>query len=93
MNVGNDTSTRNRRLDQGIEFFVTTNGELQMPRRNALDLQVLAGVSRQFEHFGRQVFENGRRVDGGGGSDAVALVDGLFQETMDATDWELQTSL
>ena len=86
VNVGNDTTTGNGGLDQGIEFFVTTNGELQVSRGDTLDLQVLAGVASEFEHFGRQVLQNGRRVNSGGGSDAVALVDGLFQETMDTAD-------
>lgn len=93
VNVRNDTSSRNGGLDERVQFFVSPNGELQMARRNALDLEILAGITRQLEDFGREVLEDGRRVDGRGRSDAVALVHGLLEETVHTTDGELQTSL
>ena len=91
MNVWNDPSSGNGGLDERVEFFVTANGQLQMPRRDALDLEILAGIAGQFQDFGRQVLENGRRVHGGRSTHAVALLDGLFQEAVDATYRELQT--
>ncbi len=42
-----DTTVGNRGADQGVELFVTTNGELKMSGRDALDLEVLGGVLQQ----------------------------------------------
>lgn len=72
----NDTSAGNRCLDEGIQLFISANGQLQVTRRDALDLEILAGVSGQFEHFCREVFQNGRRVDGSRRSDALGVLDG-----------------
>lgn len=44
VDVWQDTSEGNGGADQGIEFFVTTDGELQMARGNALDFEVLGSV-------------------------------------------------
>jgi hypothetical protein len=66
---------------------------LQMARCNTLYFQIFAGISCQLEYFGRQVFQNGRRVDGRRGSDSVSLVDRVFQEPVDTTDGELKTGL
>ena len=44
VDVWQDTSEGNGGTDQGIEFFVTTDGELQMARGNALDFEVLGSV-------------------------------------------------
>jgi hypothetical protein len=41
VNVGNDTTTGNGCLDQAVEFFVSTNGELKMARCDTLDFQIL----------------------------------------------------
>lgn len=93
MNVRDDPTTRNCRLDEGIEFFVTTNGQLQVPRRNTLDLQVLASIASQLEDFGREVLQDGGSVDSSSGSHAMPLVNGVFEETVDATDGKLETGL
>ena len=93
MNVRNHTSTGNGSLDEGIEFFISTNGELQVTRSDTLDLEVLAGISGQLEDFGSEVLQNGRSVNGGGGSDTVSLVDRVLEETVDTTDGELKSSL
>lgn len=36
-----------------------------MARRDSLDLEILGGVSSEFENFGCEVFEDGGDVDGG----------------------------
>lgn len=41
-----DTSEGDSRADQGIELLITTDGELEVARGNALDLEVLCGVLR-----------------------------------------------
>lgn len=42
--MGQDTAKGNGGADQGIELFVTANGELQVARGDALDLEVLGSV-------------------------------------------------
>jgi hypothetical protein len=37
-------SERDCRADQRVEFLVATDGELEVARRDALDLEVLCGV-------------------------------------------------
>lgn len=64
------TTKSDGRADQGIEFFVTADGELQVPWRDTLDLEILRCVASQFKDFGGEVFEDGGDVDSGckGGS-------------------------
>ena len=93
MDVRDDTTACDGGLDEGVQFLVTTDGQLQVTGRDTLDLQVLAGVTCQLEDFSRQVLEDGRRVDGGGRTDTVSLVDGVLQETVDTTDGELEPGL
>jgi len=90
VNVRNDTTTCNGSLDESIQLFVTTNGELQVARRDALDFQIFAGISSQLEHFGSQVFKNGRSVNGSGSTDTVTLVNRVLEETMHTTHGKLQ---
>lgn len=93
VNVRNNTTTSNSRLDQSIQLFVTTNGELQMPRRNTLDLQVLAGIAGQFQHFGREILENSGSVDGSRSTNTMSVMNRLLEETVHTTDRKLKTSL
>lgn len=51
--------------DQGVQLFITANGELEMTRRDALDFEIFCGVACEFEDFGGQVFQDGCHVDGG----------------------------
>lgn len=88
-----DTTTGNRRLDESIEFFVSTNRQLQVTRSNTFDLQIFACVSGEFEYFGGEVFQNSRSIYGGRGSDAVSLMYRRLEETVNTTDGELQTGL
>ena len=39
MDVGDDTTARDGRLDEGVELLVTADGELQVTRRDALHLK------------------------------------------------------
>ncbi len=89
MDVWNDTSTGDGSLDQCIEFLVSTNGKLQVTRCDALHFKILTCVPGQFEHFGRKVFQDCRCVNGGGGTDALTMLDRSFQETVNPTNGEL----
>jgi hypothetical protein len=39
-----DTSEGDSCADEGIEFFVSADGKLEVARGNALDLEILGGV-------------------------------------------------
>jgi hypothetical protein len=43
--VGDNTAASDGGLDEGVKLFVTTDGELQVTRGDALDLEVLGGVA------------------------------------------------
>lgn len=60
-----DTAKGDGGADQGVEFFVTTDGQLQVSRGDTLDLEVFGGVACEFENFGSQVFQDSGNVDGG----------------------------
>merc|ERR1719181_1717396 len=87
----NDSATRNRLLDEHIQLLIAANRQLQMARRDSLDLQILGGVARQLENFGGQILHNGGGVDSGRVTDARLRVDTLLQHTMETTDGELET--
>jgi hypothetical protein len=43
--VGDDSSASNGGLDKGVELLVAADGKHQVARSDALDLEVLGGVS------------------------------------------------
>ena len=90
VNVGQDSSSGDRGPDQAVQLFVTANRQLQMPRRDTLDPQVLGRVSGQFENLGSEVLEDRRGVDGRLGSDTHVVLGTRLQVTMDTTDRELK---
>ena len=51
VDVGDDTATSDGRLDELIQFLVTTDGKLQMTRGDTLHAQITGGVSCQFKHL------------------------------------------
>jgi len=73
-----DASERNSGTDQGIEFFVTTDSELEVAGRDALDFEILGGVSCELENFGGQVFEHSCNVDGCLSSNAHLVLGVVF---------------
>ena len=89
VDVGNDTTTCDGGLDEGIELLVTTDGELEMTRSDTLDFQVLGCVSSELENLGGQVLHDGRGVDSCGRSDALLLGNTLLQVSVDTSDREL----
>ena len=51
VDVRNDTTASNGGLDEGVQFFVTTDGKLQMSGSDTLHLQILGGVTGQLENL------------------------------------------
>ena len=93
MDVRDHSTPGDGGLDQRVELLVTADRELEMARRDTLDLEVLAGVAGELEDLGGQVLKDGGRVDGGGGTDTLGLLDGGLEETVDTTDGELSSLL
>ena len=93
VDVGNDTSSGDGGLDEGVELLVSPDGELEVAGSDALDLEVLAGVAGELEDLGGEVLKDGGGVDGGGGADPLAALDGGLQEPVDTTDGELEPGL
>lgn len=58
-----DTTKGDRGPNERVEFLITTNGELQVTGRDALDFQVFGRVAGELEDFGGEVFENGGDID------------------------------
>ena len=55
VDVRDHAAARDRGLDERVELLVTTDGELQVARRDTLDLEVLGGVSRELKNLGGEV--------------------------------------
>ena len=72
-----------------VQFFVISDGELQMTRNDSCLLVVTSGISGQFENFCAQVFENGGQVNWCTCSYSFSIVS-LSQKTVNTTDWELK---
>ena len=64
MDVRDDSSTGNGGLDEEIEFFVSSDGELKMSGGDSSDLEVFGSVSSQLENLSSQVFQDSGSVDG-----------------------------
>jgi hypothetical protein len=65
VDVREDTAKSNGGANESVEFLVTADGELQVARRDALDLEILGGVASQLEDFSGQVLQDGSDIDGG----------------------------
>lgn len=71
MHVGNDTTTGDGGLDQGVQLLIATDGELQVAGSNTLHLQILGGIAGQLEHLSSQVLQDGSGVHRGGGTNTT----------------------
>lgn len=60
-----DTSESDGGADQGIELFISTDGELQVARSDTLDFEIFSGIACKLEYFGGQIFKDGSNVDSG----------------------------
>ncbi len=90
VDMRDDAAARDRRLDERVQLLVAADGKLEMARRDTLHLQVLGRVAGQLEHLGREVFQDGGRVDGGGGAHAAVRRRAVLEVTVDTTDGELK---
>lgn len=89
INVWQDTSKGDSGTDERVEFLVSTDGELEMTRRNTLDFQILGCIARKLEYFSGQVFKYGGKVDGGLCADTRLLASDGSKVALYATAREL----
>ena len=54
MDMRDDSASGDGRLDERVQLLVTTDGELQMARRDTLHLQILGRVAGQLENLNRE---------------------------------------
>ena len=78
-------------LEQLVQLFVVTDGELEVARVDPLLLVVAGGVAGQLEDLSGEVLHDGGQVDWGAGTDSLGVVS-RAKETVDSTDRELKTS-
>ena len=90
MDVRDDTTAGDGRLDQRVELLVASDGEQQVSRRDSLDLEVLGRVTGELKHLGSQVLEDGGRVDGGGRANSAVGTDPGLEESVDPSNGELE---
>ena len=93
VDVRDDATARDRRLDEGVELLVTTDGELEVAGRDALHPQVLRRVARELEHLSREVLKDGSRVDGGGRAHTPLVGHAELEVAVDPADGELKAGL
>lgn len=86
-----NTSKGNGGTDKRIEFFITSDSELEMAWRDALDFEILGSVACKLENLSSQVFKNGSQIDAGFGTDARLLAREISEVTLYATARELKT--
>ena len=92
MDVRAHTTTGDSGLDERVELLVTADGELEVARVDALDLEVLGGVASELEHLSSEVLKDGSRVHSGSGSDALLGGSAALEVAVDTADRELEPS-
>jgi len=90
VNVRDDTTTGNGCLDECVQLFVSSDGQLQVTGSDTLHLQVLGSVACQLKNLSSQVLEDGCGVDSGGGADTSVAGGPVLEVPVDPTDRELQ---
>lgn len=66
--------------NESVQLLVSTDRKLQVTGRDSLYLKVLRSVTRKFQDFGGEVFENGSHVDSSYEKMSIALAIALSEE-------------
>ena len=53
MDMRDNSTSGNGRLDERVQLLVTTDGELQVARRDTLHLEILGRIAGQLENLNR----------------------------------------
>ena len=73
-----------------VQFFVVSDGELEMAGDDTGLLVVTGGVSGQLEYLSGKVLQNGGEVHGGSGSHSLGVVS-LAEHSVDTSHGELES--
>lgn len=90
MDVGDDTTAGDGRLDERVELLITANGELKVARGDTLHLEILGSVACQLENLSGKVLEDSCAVDGSCGTDTAIGRAAELKVAVDTTDGELE---
>ena len=90
MNVWDDTSACDGSLNEGVQFLISTNGQLQMARGDTLDFQILASIPSQLQNLSSQVLQDGSGVHSCSGTNTAICLSPLLQLTVDTSNRELK---
>ena len=93
VDVRDHTAASNGGLDQSVELFVTADSQLQVTGSDALDLEVLRGIARQFKDFSGQVLEDRGRVHSRGCTNSAAGVDSGLEDSVNSSNGELHVKV
>jgi len=75
VNVGQDTTLCDCNVTQKlVQFFVVSDGKLQVSRNDTCLLVVSGSVASQFQDFGSKILKNGSEVDRGTSTDTLGIV-------------------
>lgn len=77
-------------LDKRVQLLVTTDGELQVTRSDALYLEVLGRVACQLQHLRSEVLQDRSAVHCSGGTDPSMARGASLQMSVDAAHGELK---
>ena len=92
LDVGQDTTLCDGHArQQFVQLLVVTDGQLKVTGDDPRLLVVTGSISRQFQDFGGQVFQNGSQVDGSAGSDTFSVI-AFAEQTMDSAHRKLKSS-
>lgn len=89
MDVRDDPSTGYGSLDEGVQLFISPDGQLQMPRRDTLDFQIFARVACQLQHLCSQIFKDSGSINSSCRANSSICSNPRFQLTVDPAYWEL----
>ena len=91
LDVGEDTSLSDGDSSQEfVQFFVITDGQLQVTGDDPGLLVVTGGVACQLENLSGQVLKDGSKVHWCTSSNSLGVV-AFPQEPVDTSDWELKS--
>lgn len=71
MDVRDNAASRNGCFDEGVKLLVSSDGELQVARSDALHLEILACVSCKLQHLGGEILEDGSGIYRSSSTDAL----------------------
>ena len=93
VDVGENTTGGNSSAaEKLVKFLVVADGQLDVAGHDSGLLVVLGGVSGEFEDLSGEVLKNGSEVHWGTSANSLGVA-ACLQETGNATNWELKTSL